>query len=339
MSKAEQAASAVQPILVKVTDQCGMVVSAGIASATITPEPSSQTQQVGQELIKLPPLPVSLSFDEPRGGFYGEGALKNFNGSLTANSEAAFKKAVKFISDQVQDHGVELLLEGLADLIPVAGEAAIFFRFSKILITVGRNLGSANDLIEDAKDAWEVGKNYYSQATNPSPNGPVDVTVHYSNGAIQKSETRVINTPGSTPANFNFVIDTGLPCSNGPVIAGDWTGSLTQPNGPIADVLQFSMSFQVNGNSVTGSSHIVSGSAFATMSLTGTLTSDRLQFAETGITSQIAPPNGVVWCLKTGILVLSQAGASPTLSGSWIAISPPGCLPGSINLTRVVVTS
>lgn len=339
VSKAEEPAGPKQAILLKVTDPCDMVVSSGTATATITADASSQTQQIGQELIKLPPLPVSLTFDSTRGGFYKEADLKDLTGNLQKLSDdfvdkgwETFKEAIK---DDLKKHGAELVAQGLLLLIPGAGEAKILDLALEFL-RGGDVLNDLGDLVTVGKLGWALGKDFYQLATSPNPNFPIDVTVSYSNGAFQHSETQVISNPGSTEADFNFTFDSGVPC--GPDIAGDWTGSLTQPNGPITDLFQLTMSFRVAGNQVTGSSHVVTGAYFVTTSLTGTLTGDRLEFSDTGITSQIAPPNAL-WCLKTGILTLSQSKSSSTLTGSWTAISPPGCLPGVINLTKVVATS
>ena len=339
VSKAEESAGTMQAVFVKVTDDCGAVVSSGTASATIRADAGSQTQQVGEELIKLPPLPVELSFDAARGGFYGQASLKNFDSNLSKLGKDLFIKGATIILEEIEKQAVVAAALLILSEIPFAGLAAILIAESTGLLRAGDLYDTIQEIADDLKTAWDLGEDFYELASSPNPSFPIDVTARYSNGAIQQSDTKVVSTPGATEADFTFTIDTGAPCAGGPAIAGDWSGSLTQPNGPITDIFEFSMSFEVNGNQVTGSSQIVAGPEFANMSLTGTLTGDRLQFAETAITSQIQPPNGVVWCLKTGTLTLAQGASGSSLSGSWTAISPPGCLPGAINLTKVVATS
>jgi hypothetical protein len=339
VSKTEETTGTIQPIFLKVIDDCGNVISAGTASATVRADPSAETQQVGEELIKLPPIPVSLKFDSAQSGFSGFASINDLKGNLNKLSKDLFDKGAKIIVDALGDIGTDVAADAILDLIPVAGEAAIFFQVAQALFKAGDTMQKIGDIVENAETAWDIGEDLYKLASGPNPALPIDVTVSYSNGSFHQSETQAVNPPGSTPAEFSFSIDTGAPCLNGGTIAGNWVGSLTQPNGPITDLFQFAMSFQVDGSTVTGGSETVNGSTFAIMSLDGTITGDRLQFDETGITSQIAPPNGAVWCLKTGVLTLSGSGSNLSLSGNWTAISPPGCLPGAINLTKVVATS
>jgi hypothetical protein len=134
----------------------------------------------------------------------------------------------------------------------------------------------------------------------------------------------------SAPSNELSVTVGNVPSGS---LTGRWVGTLTQPRGPIEDVLNYGMDLVQTGNQASGTARIeVIGQPryFANFVVTGTIDAANVfRFQELRITSEQQVPN-TRWCLKTGELQLID-GAPPRLSGGWTA---PGCLPGTINLSR-----
>lgn len=115
-------------------------------------------------------------------------------------------------------------------------------------------------------------------------------------------------------------------------LGGTWKGTLTQPNGPAADIFEFTLTLTQSGNALTGRSRIEETTGtpryFAEFSVTGSITGDRMDVVEGAVLSELPRP-GLGWCIKTHALTADAA--RRTLTGSWTA---PGCLPGQVRLSR-----
>lgn len=120
--------------------------------------------------------------------------------------------------------------------------------------------------------------------------------------------------------------------ANAAALSGTWTGTLTQPNGPLADVFAFTLVLSQSGSTLTGRSRVEvrTGSPryFAEYAVAGNITGDRADIVEGGIVSELSPPGGA-WCMKTHALTVDAS--RKTLTGGWTA---PGCLPGQVQVSR-----
>ncbi|MFM0053731.1 hypothetical protein [Caballeronia grimmiae] len=122
------------------------------------------------------------------------------------------------------------------------------------------------------------------------------------------------------------------PSSQKCTVSGEWTGTLTQPGGPIVPDFTFSMHLMQSDNAVGGNDRISTGSFFANMIVKGNVSGNKMSFTETSITSQLAPPPAG-WCIKSGTLTVATAGGKSTMTGNWTSTTP-NCPPGSISLTK-----
>lgn len=119
------------------------------------------------------------------------------------------------------------------------------------------------------------------------------------------------------PVVFGAVLD----------INGTWSGTLSQAD----TTFPFEMSLNQTGTSVAGTSTIRNNTAYATMSLTGTISGNTFQFQEVKIINTSGPPfPGGRWCIKSGTLTYTVVG-SPLLRGPW---SEPSCNSGQIVLQK-----
>lgn len=121
--------------------------------------------------------------------------------------------------------------------------------------------------------------------------------------------------------------------STGTGFGGKWTGQLLQPKTSGNTQFDYTMNLTESGSSISGTAHISvlnQAQYYADFTVTGTVTGAQLTYTELKITGQVPPNTGGSWCLKQGIVTLSNGGN--TLSGSWT--SPSGCAPGTLSLTR-----
>lgn len=114
--------------------------------------------------------------------------------------------------------------------------------------------------------------------------------------------------------------------------SGTWTGTVTQPNGPIQQTWDYTLTLTQTVNTLTGTSRIQfqTGSPvyFGEFKVLGSVnTNGTVHIIEDSVTNQLAPPGGF-WCLK--IEDLTYAGSH--LSGPWTA---PNCVNfGQIDLVK-----
>lgn len=120
--------------------------------------------------------------------------------------------------------------------------------------------------------------------------------------------------------------------ANATALGGTWTGTITQPNGPLADVFTFTLVLTQSGATLTGRSRVEMRTGtpryFAEFAVAGNVTGDRVDIAEGGVVTELSPPGGA-WCMKTHVLTVDAS--RRTLTGNWTA---PGCLPGQVQVSR-----
>lgn len=127
-------------------------------------------------------------------------------------------------------------------------------------------------------------------------------------------------------------------------IAGTWTGTLTQANGPVGTTFRYKLVLTQNGSSVSGVARteldIAStgggrggGAAavtyFTELAVTGAVSGSAVTVKEGAVISQNSLPNGAFWCTKAATLTIAASGSR--LTGPW---SAPGCEPGQVDVQR-----
>lgn len=112
------------------------------------------------------------------------------------------------------------------------------------------------------------------------------------------------------------------------IVAGKWSGSLFQSSTTFA----FELSLSQANNDLTGTSTIRVNGQYATMSLTGKVTDNKVILRELQITDTSGPPQpGSTWCIKSAELTYTNNNGVIQLEGPWNA---PGCTPGSVQLSK-----
>ena len=117
---------------------------------------------------------------------------------------------------------------------------------------------------------------------------------------------------------------------------GNWQGVLTQPNNKsttIATSYVFYMDFRIEKDSIYGLSRIEVANTdnFGIIEFHASIKDDTVKFQETKITDENIF-KGAFWCIKRGVLVLSDDKKS--LKGVWS--STKTCGPGEVYLTKIV---
>jgi hypothetical protein len=117
------------------------------------------------------------------------------------------------------------------------------------------------------------------------------------------------------------------------VVAGNWSGLLTQNPDPSSQQFYYHMTIIQDGATLSGTTRIAvwdEPQYFARMTFTGTCVGDKVTFSEHVILESTTQA-GWVWCIKSGELMLSEDGSGYSLVGRWWG--PLGCS-GFIQLTR-----
>lgn len=117
-----------------------------------------------------------------------------------------------------------------------------------------------------------------------------------------------------------------------PAVSGTWTGTLTQPGGPIGDVFTYTAALVQSGTVVSGTAtteRLVNGQRYYVQhTLSGRVNGMGVELNETAIVSQQNVP-GSGWCSKAVTLTLGTSRRQMT--GTW---SAPGCLPGAVSISK-----
>lgn len=124
------------------------------------------------------------------------------------------------------------------------------------------------------------------------------------------------------------------PGNTTPQVAGEWTGTLVQSEGPGIGQYVFSLNLTQANTTIGGTSRIEIGNSefFGVMSLEGAISGTTLTLQETEITSQNVSPT-TPWCIKRAVLEIQSANnVASRLSGSWDTAD--SCGSGTIELTR-----
>lgn len=150
------------------------------------------------------------------------------------------------------------------------------------------------------------------------------------------SPSTTTTTPAPTP--------TTTPTASVANVAGTWTGTLTQANGPVGTTFRYKLVLTQSGSAVSGVARteldIAStgggrggGAATATyfteFTVAGTVSGSSVTVREGTVISQNSLPNGAFWCTKAATLTIAASGSR--LTGPW---SAPGCDPGQVDVQR-----
>ena len=119
------------------------------------------------------------------------------------------------------------------------------------------------------------------------------------------------------------------------VLAGRWTGYLTQEEGGYATKYNFEMFFTQNKGRWIGRSRVTVEELFVEMEFTAEYKDKKLTFLEYRMVDNKIRP-GMEWCYKKGQLELKEGWWSGLrLEGSWQGATSFGdCIPGDVYLIK-----
>jgi hypothetical protein len=140
------------------------------------------------------------------------------------------------------------------------------------------------------------------------------------------------NGTGSLSGSVNKTIPPRNP-ETSDNLTGHWAGRLYQFGGPTGNPATFKYSLDINqiSNQVEGTSKIESGSYYAIMEVSGTISNDILSFTETGVAEKNEASD---WYFILKKVDLNLVHTSPlVLEGTWIH-SNGNAAPGSIFLMK-----
>lgn len=116
-------------------------------------------------------------------------------------------------------------------------------------------------------------------------------------------------------------------------VTGTWTGTITQPRGPVVPIFDVEFTFTQAGDGTISGTRTIrvpeQPQYYGILSLKGKMIDQTMTFSEISVIEQNLPPSASRWCLITATLTYTSPG--PTLTGPWQA---PGCSPGDIKITK-----
>ncbi len=121
------------------------------------------------------------------------------------------------------------------------------------------------------------------------------------------------------------------------VLAGKWTGKIKQQAGGIAEEYIYEISLKLNGNNISGTGVIKTGSMYGYFELSGKLNGNSVQLEDLRITNENIRDRAA-WCIKKMKLRFLFKDGHYVLEGPWSGYSSMGnCSPGNIYLKKEAI--
>lgn len=115
-------------------------------------------------------------------------------------------------------------------------------------------------------------------------------------------------------------------------LSGTWRGKLYQEVGGLYREYDFELQLTQKGSLIQGTSHIKSHGQYAHIQLEGSFNGRFFEFKEIEILDQKIQKN-VTWCIKKGLLMLSNKEGYDFLNGNWKGQG--SCAPGTLWVSRL----
>ncbi len=121
------------------------------------------------------------------------------------------------------------------------------------------------------------------------------------------------------------------------VIAGKWTGQLTQVSGGIAKQYYYEVDLTLNGTTIAGKGIIKTGSMYGYFRIKGELKGHQVLLKDVEITNEKIRERAA-WCIKNMPLQFLYRAGAYRLEGPWSGYTTRGdCQPGRIYLQKAAI--